>query len=389
MTRKVYQGPICFGLTSVVGLFFALMATTSMGQTAEAFYASDVDSIVQGKCIACHRSGGQAGGTALRFTSSVSGNHTVFESYVSSQARADRVLSKIRGGAGHGGGVQVSSGSPDYQKFEQYMQYLTDTGSDVTVPSPPRNVSAEAGDKNASVSFSPPEDDGGSAITQYAATSNPGGFSVTCSASPCVVEGLTNGTAYVFTVTATNEAGVSAASSPSNSATPTAPNVKRVALEEPVASEIHMGIGNIRGWAVASDGITKVEIWIDGAYAFDAPYGGERTDVGSAFPDIDGSVSSGFAAAFAYSNLSVGSHSITAVAYTGSGETKESTKQFEVVGFPNPYIAASGAVDLDAASCSVSSDEISLVDALVEGDVYDLTLKWRTAEQGFEIIEIR
>ena len=33
--------------------------------------------------------------------------------------------------------------------------------------------------------------------------------------------------------------------------------------------------------------------------------------------------------------------------------------------------------------------EISIIDALVEGSVYDLRLEWRTAEQGFEIIEIR
>jgi hypothetical protein len=37
----------------------------------------------------------------------------------------------------------------------------------------------------------------------------------------------------------------------------------------------------------------------------------------------------------------------------------------------------------------VSGDEISIVDALVEQSPYDLLLKWRTAEQGFEIIEIR
>ena len=115
----------------------------------------------------------------------------------------------------------------------------------------------------------------------------------------------------------------------------------------------------------------------------------ERGDVGSAFPDIEDSANSGFGAAYNYSNLSAGSHSITAVAYTGAGETKESTKQFEVVRFPSPYIAAADAVDLNAANCSVESDEITIVDALVEGDAYNLVLKWRTAEQGFEIIEIR
>ena len=111
--------------------------------------------------------------------------------------------------------------------------------------------------------------------------------------------------------------------------------------------------------------------------------------MGSAFPDIADSANSGFGAAYNYSNLSAGTHTVTAVAHTETGETKESTKQFEVVRFPNPYIAASDAVDLSTASCALESDEISIVDALVEGDVYDLKLKWRTAEQGFEIVEIR
>ena len=202
MTRIVRIASIV-GLMAVVGFFHH----HAIAQEAESYYISNVDSIVQSKCIDCHVSGGQADGTSLRFTSSASGNHDVFDSYVTSPARADRVLTKITGGAGHGGGVQVSSGSADYQKFEQYMQYLTDTGSDVTAPSPPRNVSAEAGDKSATVTFSAPEDDGGAEITQYAATSSPGAFGATCSASPCLVEGLTNGTAYSFTVTATNEVG--------------------------------------------------------------------------------------------------------------------------------------------------------------------------------------
>ncbi len=41
MTRKVNQGGLCFGLTSVVGWLWLLMSNTATGQTAEAFYASD------------------------------------------------------------------------------------------------------------------------------------------------------------------------------------------------------------------------------------------------------------------------------------------------------------------------------------------------------------
>ena len=57
--------------------------------------------------------------------------------------------------------------------------------------------------------------------------------------------------------------------------------------------------------------------------------------------------------------------------------------------FDSAFISDPNAVNLNNASCTVSSDEISLVDALVEGTLHDLRLKWRAAEQGFEIIEIR
>ncbi len=62
-------------------------------------------------------------------------------------------------------------------------------------------------------------------------------------------------------------------------------------LEEPINGEIHGGVGNLRGWAVASEGIDKVEIFIDGEYAFDAPYGGARGDVGGAFPEVPNAAS--------------------------------------------------------------------------------------------------
>ena len=184
------------------------------------------------------------------------------------------------------------------------------------------------------------------------------------------------------------DGGTLTASSASSSDAPVDSSVHRVALEEPVAGEIHTGVGNLRGWAVATDGISKVEIFIDGAYQFDAPYGGRRNDVGGAFPDVEGSSDSGFSLAWNYSNLTAGPHTITAVAHTATGATQESSASFNVVKFDS-FIAAENAVDLNEGSCSLSSDEISIFDARVEGYFYDLVLKWRTAEQGFEIIEIR
>ena len=91
----------------------------------------------------------------------------------------------------------------------------------------------------------------------------------------------------------------------------------------------------------------------------------------------------------AIARLSAGAHSISAVAYDASGLTEESIAQFEVVKFSEDFISGADAVDLSGGSCTASGDQIALVDALVSGTLYDLVLKWRVAEQGFEIVEIR
>lgn len=97
------------------------------------------------------------------------------------------------------------------------------TGSGIgtaTVPNSPSIGTATAtGSTTASVAFGVTED-GGSAITGYTVTSSPGGLTGTGTSSPITVAGLTAGTAYTFTVTATNANGTSLASAASNSVTP-------------------------------------------------------------------------------------------------------------------------------------------------------------------------
>ena len=125
----------------------------------------------------------------------------------------------------------------------------------------------------------------------------------------------------------------------------------RLALEEPVAGSVYSGIGNLRGWSVASAGIDRIEIWFDGAYAFDAPYGGARGDVGNIFPDIANASSSGFSLAWNYNNMSPGEHTITARAYNQSDEFVESSSTFTVTRFHKPFFGADDEVALSGAQC--------------------------------------
>jgi hypothetical protein len=95
-----------------------------------------------------------------------------------------------------------------------------------TVPAAPTGAVAVAGNGNATVSWTAP-DNGGSPITSYTITPYVGSTAqapTTVTGSPpltsATVSGLTNGTTYTFSVTATNAIGTSAASSPSNAVTP-------------------------------------------------------------------------------------------------------------------------------------------------------------------------
>ena len=77
--------------------------------------------------------------------------------------------------------------------------------------------------QTASVPFTAPSYLGKPTGTDYIATSSPGGVTGTSSTSPISVTGLTNGTAYTFTVKLNNGVIDSLSSEASNSVTPAAP----------------------------------------------------------------------------------------------------------------------------------------------------------------------
>ena len=90
-------------------------------------------------------------------------------------------------------------------------------------PDAPTIGTATGGNASASVTFTAPANVGGSAITSYTVVSSPTGITGTGASSPVTVSGLSNGTAYTFTVFATNAYGPSPLSAASNSVTPVAP----------------------------------------------------------------------------------------------------------------------------------------------------------------------
>ena len=156
-------------------------------------------------------------------------------------------------------------------------------------------------------------------------------------------------------------------------------------LEEPVDGTVHSGVGNLRGWAVADDGIVKVEIFVDGQLFQSAPYGGVRADVGGAFPDVVDSGESGFSLAYNYGALEPGEHTILARAETSTGSILESSSTFTTTRPGQEFIPGVDAVDLSAASCSISQGRsVRIEDITIDGGgPWDAFLEWRPAAQGF------
>ena len=112
--------------------------------------------------------------------------------------------------AGVSGNIDMNRFAGDAAAFTAFTDGTLASPVTVVAPSAPLSVKAAAGPGSATVRWVP-ADDGGALPTSYTVTASPGGrqASVPGTATTATVTGLTQGSRYTFTVSATNVAGSS------------------------------------------------------------------------------------------------------------------------------------------------------------------------------------
>ncbi len=212
------SGGTLSGTTNQVGVFnITIFVTDSNGQTASRPYTLTVAAPTltltppAGALTATFGSaysqtftaGGSAGPfgyvltgalpSGLSFTGgTLSGTPAVAGAYPISVAATDTVI--------------TGTGAP----FSVSRNYTLTVNA--TAPGAPTIGAATPGNAQASIAFTAPASNGGSAIISYTVTCNAGGITGTGPTSPITVMGLTNGTTYNCSVVATNGVGPGAAS---------------------------------------------------------------------------------------------------------------------------------------------------------------------------------
>ncbi len=119
----------------------------------------------------------------------------------------------------------ITADQPGDRAFLPAPQVSVSFQAQAVVADAPTQVSVRAGDRQVEVSFVAPAFTGGSPVSRYTVTAQPGGATASNATSPIILAGLSNGVAYSVTVTAINGVGTGRASLASAAVTPQASQV--------------------------------------------------------------------------------------------------------------------------------------------------------------------
>ncbi|MCV6615677.1 MAG: Ig-like domain-containing protein [Cellvibrionaceae bacterium] len=159
-------------------------------------------------------------------------------------------------------------------------------------------------------------------------------------------------------------------------------------IEEPSNGQLVSGVTNIRGWAIATTGITRVELLIDGRLISRIPYGSARGDVANAYPQYPQADDSGYSMIINWGLLTPGSHTVTARSYDNAGNIESSSATVTVQSFDNAFVRNPEDVVIRGGAV-VNGRTITLGDVRVDGVAYEVILNWSTATQKWDIQQIR
>jgi len=227
------------------------------------------------------------------------------------------------GGATNGTYSATAALSDSGKKFRAVFTNSTGTATTnaatltvAVAPDAPTIGTATAGNASATVSFTGPANNGGSAVIDYTAQCTSGGGvtgSATGGASPLTVSALTPGATYTCTVTARNAIGSSAPSGASNQVVPTAPPA---VTTQP--SDTSVAAGQSYSFTAAASGSPAPTVQWQ-----------VSTDGGSTFQNIAGATSN---------------------TVTGTAALSDSGKQFQAV-----YTNSTGTATSNAATLTVTA----------------------------------
>lgn len=160
-------------------------------------------------------------------------------------------------------------------------------------------------------------------------------------------------------------------------------------IEDPTEYSIKQGVGNIRGWVVSDSPVIGVRHYLNGVDMGAIPYGGERLDIGLAYPGYPDSDRSGFSRSMYWGHLDDDNdNELTVIALNEDGEFAEQTVMFNVARLKNRK-EWEKSPNLQFMSFVALKDGFALEDVIIGNNVIKtITFEWSNKLQGFAIVEI-